>query len=486
MKTITAFMLIAAATLAGCSRTPPERQVIDDAAEALGGAAPVRSATALLLEGGGTNGDLGQNRAPDADLPLFNVSELRHAIDLANRRARRSMNRVEADDPTESDSQNFGWDNGVAYNIDAKGMARRQGDIVARERQAELFLHHPLALVRAALDDGATVSNLRRDGDTTLVDITTSQGEMVTLGVNSETHLPVLARSMFYHPNLGDTLRETTFSDYQAVSGLRLPARMMTRVDRYPVADLTFTRQALNEAIEDISAPSDVRSAEAPTPVANVTVQEVAPGVWWLAGQSHHSVLVEFSDHLKLIEVPQNETRALAVIAKARELRPDKPLTKAVVTHHHFDHSGGIRAAIAEGLTLVTHERNRALFEELAKRPHTIVQDALARNPREARIETVADDMTVKDAMRSMRVFHVIDGTGHSDSMLAVYLPNERILVQGDLFNSQGPNPKRMAIINKRFEELGLRIQRHVPIHGAITPHTEYLKIMRSAQPTAS
>ena len=53
-----------------------------------------------------------------------------------------------------------------------------------------------------------------------------------------------------------------------------------------------------------------------------VTAEELAPGVWFLAGQSHHSVVVEFADHLTLIEAPQNDTRTLAVIAKARELRP--------------------------------------------------------------------------------------------------------------------------------------------------------------------
>ena len=78
----------------------------------------------------------------------------------------------------------------------------------------------------------------------------------------------------------------------------------------------------------------------------------MAKGIWFLAGQSHHSVLVEFADHLTLIEAPQNDTRALAVIAKARTLRPGKPLTQVVNTHHHFDHSGGIRAAVSEGLTV--------------------------------------------------------------------------------------------------------------------------------------
>ena len=42
--------------------------------------------------------------------------------------------------------------------------------------------------------------------------------------------------------------------------------------------------------------------------------QQVAPGIWYLAGGSHHSVLVEFADHLTLIEAPfsqmEHELRA--------------------------------------------------------------------------------------------------------------------------------------------------------------------------------
>src|SRR5439155_6116075 len=106
---------------------------------------------------------------------------------------------------------------------------------------------------------------------------------------------------------------------------------LTTKTARYPTADVHVTKQTLDSDVGDLAAPAAVSAAPTPsTPPATVTVEAVSPGVWFLAGQSHHSVVVEFKDHLTLIEAPQNDTRTLAVIAKARELRPDKPLTEVV------------------------------------------------------------------------------------------------------------------------------------------------------------
>ena len=101
---------------------------------------------------------------------------------------------------------------------------------------------------------------------------------------------------------------------------------------------------------------------------------------------NHRSILFEFDDHLTLFEAPVNEARTKAVIDTARSLRPEKPLTHVIVSHHHFDHSGGLRMAVAEGLTVITYRGNVEFFKDLVARKHSIVQDALARNPKPLKI----------------------------------------------------------------------------------------------------
>ena len=54
-------------------------------------------------------------------------------------------------------------------------------------------------------------------------------------------------------------------------------------------------------------------------------------------------------------------------MAEVKKLVPNKPIKYLVNTHHHFDHSPGLRAYAAEGVTIVTHEVNRPYFERAAR-----------------------------------------------------------------------------------------------------------------------
>jgi Metallo-beta-lactamase superfamily len=103
--------------------------------------------------------------------------------------------------------------------------------------------------------------------------------------------------------------------------------------------DLTVESAIANPAF-DITVPDNVRNAP-PLPPVTVNAQKLADGVFWLTGGTHHTLAIEMKDHIVLVDTPNGEARALAVIAKAKDVIPGKPIRYVVAMHHHWDHLGG-------------------------------------------------------------------------------------------------------------------------------------------------
>jgi hypothetical protein len=477
-------LILVAAVASGCTSQPPERKTLDDAVTALGGAERIQSLKAIEITGSGDAPNAGQNRMPDDELPVWKVSEHTRAIDLTNNRTRvrqfREAQFLFAGATTQRLTQ--GLDGDVAYNASPDGKMTRAGEAAARDRRIEL-LHHPITIIRAALDPAATLANPRTVSNMQLVDVTTAAGDMVTLGIDQTTHLPAQVTSMTDNANMGDVAIVTSFSDYEEVDGVKLPRRLTTMMDNYLQFDLQVSKNTVNGGVADLAAPADVRSAPIPTPPpVVVTVEPVAKGIWWLAGSGNHrSVVFEFDDHLVLYEVPVNEARSKAVIDKARTVSA-KPLTTAIVSHHHFDHSGGLRVAVAEGLTIVTHRANEAFFKDLLARKHTIVPDALQRNPRPATFEWVDDQKTLKDASMEVQLYHLLDNPREGTNLFA-YVPRERILVQADLYDASWQQHLWGENVLTNLAQRKLKIDRDVPVHGVIEPFDQMVKTIK-AKPT--
>jgi glyoxylase-like metal-dependent hydrolase (beta-lactamase superfamily II) len=480
MRFTVCLALAAAAIVAACSRSTSEQQTVAAAAEALGGSDRIQSVRTLVIEGEGTQGNLGQDVRPEATGQTFTVSGYRRAIDLAGMRARTELTRV-------PNFQYFagqmpqrivqGLDGQVGYNIAANGTATRTPNAAAGDRRVE-FYHHPITSVRAALDPGAMVTNPRTENGQNLVDVRTGDDVAFTLAVDAGTMLPARVISTIDNANLGDVVMETTFADYQDVNGLQLPARLTTRVDEVTTADIRASSQVVDGDAGDLAAPAAAASAPAmAAPPATVAVEELAPRVWLLAGQSHHSVLVEFDDHLTLIEAPQNEPRALAVIARARELRPNKPLTQLVVSHHHFDHSAGVRAAMAEGLTVIAHANAAEFLEEAGKRPHTAMPDALAKAPKAVTVEGVEGERALMDGTMTVNLY-TIDGNPHADTLLMAYFPRERLLVEADVYTPGAAVAPYAPNLLENVRKRNLRVDRVVPLHGKVVPFSELVKVV--------
>ena len=480
MRRVIAFV-VATLFVAACGSTPAERRIVDEAAVALGGADRVRALKTITIEGSATAPNAGQNRMPDDELPVWKVTEYSRAIDLANGRTRVRQRReaqfLFAGATTQQQTQ--GLDSDIAYAMAPDGAMTRAGDATARDRRLEL-LQHPITIVRAALDAGTKLANVRTEGNEDLVDVTTAKGDSLTLGIDRTTHLPSRVTYMSDNANMGDVAMVTRLADYEDVGGVKLPRRLTTMMDKYLQFDLQVSKNTVDADVGDLAVTASARAAAPPAPApVVVTVEPVAKGIWWLAGSGNHrSVVFEFDDHLVLFEVPLNEARSKPVIDKARTLST-KPLTTAIVSHHHFDHSGGLRVAVAEGLTIVTHRDNEAFFKDLLARPHTIAPDLLQQNPRPATFQFVDDQLTLKDASMELQLYHLLDNPREGTNLFA-YVPRERLLVQADLYDAGWLQHPWGENVLANVERRKLKVDRDVPVHGVIEPYVQMVKTINA------
>ena len=472
--------LVVSLLAASCSRVAPERQLVLDAAGALGGLDRIQAMRSLQIEGEGESPNVGQNTMPDGDLPVWKVSDYTRTIDLVNGRVavRQARTAQFLFALAGVQRQHTALDGDVAFNLDATGQAVRAGDEAARDRRIEM-LHHPLTIVRAALDEAATLANRRADGDDDLVDVTTAKGDVLTLAVARATKLPSRVRNTAAHPNLGDVVVTTAFLGYEDVGGVKLPTRLTTTLDDYLQFDLRVSSNTVDVETAGLAAPDSVKAAPPAAPAIRVDVEPVAKGIWRLAGSGNHrSIVFEFDDHLVLFEVPLNEARSKMTIDVARTLSP-KPLTHAVVSHHHFDHSGGLRVAVAEGLTIITHRANEAFFKDLVARAHTIQPDALARAPKPMVLELVDDQMTLKDRSMEVQLYHLVDNPREGTNLFA-YVPRDRILVQADLYDATWEQHLWGENVLANIERRKLRVDRYVPVHGPMEPFADMVRNIKT------
>ena len=489
-RIVPALLLPAAFVVLGCSSTTPEMQALQDVAEAMGGVEAVLSTTTVEVEGSGTGYVVGQAPTPDVG-QLGGDGTYRSQMDLGAHRVRTEATNTAFGFPL---STVAGLDGNVAFNAGGFGPPDpvRIGGMPAQRRLAEYY-HHPVALLQAALSEDpammATAGALRQDMGHDIVDVTTADGVQLSLHVDPESSLPLAITSMVYDTNLGDVELSTTLAEWTDAAssaggndggGLRLPGSIVQKLGEATVGEYTVTH-TVNGDVGDLAAQPDVVAADVSgTPAPNVVVEELADGVWYLAGESHHSVVVEFPSYSVLVEAPLNDARTLAVIEQARALTPDKPLQYVVNTHHHFDHSGGIRAAVAEGLTVITHEINADYYPDMVARSHTLSPDRQQAAQQPLMIETVTGDdiFELRDGDRVMQVLRIV-GETHNRGMLAIYLPTEQILIEGDSYTPGGPSLGAAALL-ETIQQRGLRVSRIAPIHGAVVPFTDLEELVRA------
>ncbi len=441
----------------------------------------------LQFTGAGRNFSIGQNYTPSEPWPAVPVKSYTATINFDTAAMRVDMVReMGAVMPRGGGAPFFGEQRqaqivsgNYAWNPPAAptGMAAPQPG--AQPERMLAIWSTPQGFVKGALANNATTKAARGGSEVSF----TAGGKYKVVGTINAQGQVEKVQTWIDHPIVGDMLVETVYSGYKDFGGVQFPSHIVQTQDGFPTLDINVASVTVNPMF-DAPVPDNVRTAQAPPTV--VMSQKMADGVYYLTGTSHHSLAIEMKDHIVIVDLPLTEERARAVVAKSKELIPNKPVRYVITSHHHWDHLGGIRTAMDEGATIVTHQSNKAFLERVAKTPHTLVPDRLATSKKSPKIQTVGDDGKLTDGTRTIEL-HRIQGYEHTGDMMMVYLPKEKILAEPDAFTP--PPQAGTALIPPavpfakalydNIQRLKLDVQTITPLHGNRT--TDMAELGRSA-----
>ncbi len=500
--TITALVLAMAqqrATLAQGSA-----DLVKQAVAAEGGA-ELRAIKGLAIKGDARFWEPGQSFVAGAEPRFLGDATFTVTWDLANNRSRTAWDRDQKypDPPvklkyTETVLPTLG------YVTDDKSSQAMSGIRVAAH-QRELERASPWLLVKALDEPGKVrAAGSQRLGQQSLPAVSYADGAATfTILFDPKTHLPAAIRTRDDDNINGDSNFDLMLADWKPVGRVQIAHSLSYRVNDVEVARLTYREVSANPAAapDTFAVPDVVKASAKPPATGNVPYQwvlrrlfltrftdsdniifangaglklvELAPNVQHVQGGNANNLIIAMKDYLVIFDAPYGELQSRWVIDAAKMKYPGKPIRYLVLTHHHMDHTGGMRTYVAEGAKVIVPTPDKAYFERDVKAPHTIVSDELQKKPRSTEIIEVRDQMPLKDETVEIRLYNIPNP--HAQGFLLAHIVTGNILYVTDLISPRGPidRSEGTAAVGEVLRKYGITGATIAGGHGTVVKQSD-------------
>ena len=375
--------------------------------------------------------------------------------------------------------------------------------------QRELARTSPLLLLEMAQNpDRVSAAPDAKVGAVTYPAVAYRVGaQTLTVMFDPATGLPARVRSLDYDNIWGDVTYDLVLSDWRVVEGVRvattrtyeLNGRMVmetriseTRVNAPIAADrlqippqyLTGAPRPATERVPyqwvlrrqfigfylDSDQPSyDTRASR------GLRLAELGPGVQHVVGGSHNSLIVEMKDYLIVFDAPVSDWQSNWTLSAAHAKYLKKPVKYLVLTHHHMDHTGGLRAFAADGATIVTGKGTAEHWKRVLAAPFTRNPDLGSQDLSRTPIVEVADRWAVTDGQRQVEAY-VIAPNPHADGMLIGYVVDQKLGFVTDIWSPGAPlgaklNPAQAALV-AGVKKAGIQPAKFAGGHGSTADYS--------------
>ena len=361
----------------------------------------------------------------------------------------------------------------------------QQADVSQPWTNSLEFYITPWGFLKGAAANNATVSKKKVDGKNYTVltwspTVKAASGKSYVINgyVNSQ-NLVERVDTLLGENIMGDMQIIATYTGWKDFGGAMAPAKIVQTRGGWPFFEVEVKAAKANPAdvatLVPAPAPAGGRGGGgAPAPLV-VTSEKLGDGIYRLTTGpgSYDSVIVDFKDYIMMLEAGQSIARGEAYIAATKKLIPNKPIRYVMNTHPHADHTGGLPALVEEGAIIITQKNNEEFLEKALNTPRTLLDDTLAKTPKKAKFEVVAEKKVYSDGTRTVEMYHV-SPVPHSNGLMIAYIPKEKILFQGDFSVTPGqPANDHVKALVPILEKLNLDFDRYINVHTSAAPQTK-------------